>query len=167
MRDLSMLLGRVVPALSRDMEWAPSWALGPGLFEGVDTPSRDSAHGHVIDQPWLERPGGERVRLDDEIGERFAVLGVGVDPRVLLDADAQRAAEALAARCLHVAGDGDVRDSDGALADWAERKGSARVVIVRPDRQVYGVYDGDDATLAGDVSRALCRLRSALEEGPR
>jgi len=107
------------------------------------------------------------VRLDDEIGERFAILGLGVDPASLLDAPARDAADALGARLLHVADAGELRDADGGLGDWARRHGDARVIAVRPDRQVYGVYAEDGEPLGPRVSRALRDLRRALQENPR
>jgi 3-(3-hydroxy-phenyl)propionate hydroxylase len=166
-RDLFFLLGRILPPLRRPMEWAPPWPLGPGLFEGGEAPSRDSAHGHVIDQPWLLRRDGRRVRLDDEIGERFAILGLGVDPSDLLDAPARAAAEALGARLLHVADDGEMRDVDDDLGDWARRHGDARLIVVRPDRQVYGVYAEGSEPLSRQLSRAIVRLEDTLRKGAR
>ena len=61
--------------------------------------------------------------------------------------------------------DAALRDVDGGLADWARRAGGARVILVRPDRQVYGVYaDPDDAELGAHVSRAICELHHRLRE---
>ncbi|MGH0033062.1 MAG: bifunctional 3-(3-hydroxy-phenyl)propionate/3-hydroxycinnamic acid hydroxylase [Myxococcota bacterium] len=163
LRDAVFLLGRVFPPLrQRDMQWAPAWATGPGLFDAAEKPTPESAHGHVIDQPELLRSSGERVPLDDEIGERFALIGVGVDPATLLDAEATRVADVLGMVRLHVAPDGPLRDVDGGLADWAARHGDARVVLVRPDRQVYGVWSGDDAALGARVAAALRALDDRL-----
>jgi 3-(3-hydroxy-phenyl)propionate hydroxylase len=162
LRDLWFLAGRVFPPLRQPMEWAPSWALGPGLFDPPETPDRESAHGHVIDQPRMEGADGAPARLDDWIGERFAILGLGVDPEDLLDPEAKAAAEALSMRRLGVGPEGELRDVDGGLSAWARARGGVRAAIVRPDRQVYGVFSGDDAALASALSRAVHSLHARL-----
>ncbi len=161
LRDAFLLFGRLFPRLAPEVGWAPRWSLGPGLWEDAEAPSWESAHGHPIDQPEIRTAAGQSVRLDELLGDGFAVLGLGVAPKTLLDDSGRAAAQRLEVRCLHVSSDedGDVADGTGALADWSARYGPARVVILRPDRQVYGVYDAaSDAALGARLSAALVSL---------
>ncbi|MET9451558.1 bifunctional 3-(3-hydroxy-phenyl)propionate/3-hydroxycinnamic acid hydroxylase [Streptomyces cinerochromogenes] len=112
----------VTSAVSRDL--SPALTAGPlvrrrpGLF-GRALP------GSFCPQPWVIADG-RRVRLDDVLGDSFAVL-TAVPPTPQMTA----VATALDAPTVPVDGLGD----DGTLADWLTR-GGADAVLLRPDRVV-------------------------------
>ncbi|MFE9451576.1 bifunctional 3-(3-hydroxy-phenyl)propionate/3-hydroxycinnamic acid hydroxylase [Streptomyces sp. NPDC006739] len=112
----------VTEAVSRD--------LSPALTAGPLVRRRPRLTGRVLPgtfcpQPWV-RHDVRRVRLDDVLGDSFAVLTT-VPPTAQMTA----VATALDARTIHV----DDLDDDGTLAAWLAR-GRADAVLLRPDRVV-------------------------------
>jgi 3-(3-hydroxy-phenyl)propionate hydroxylase len=172
LRDVFFAASRILPALQRPFLGEPSWPLGPGLFDSPAPPSRSTAHGNPIDQPWVGTAAGERVRLDEVLGEGFAVLGLGVDPAQLVAAESSQSWAALGSRFLHVVprggvadGPGAVVDVDGGLAEWFARVGG-RVAVLRPDRQVFGVYGrGRASDLRAELAEAAVCLAAWLPAG--
>jgi len=84
--------------------------------------------GSLCPQPWIT-VDGRRVRLDDVLGENFAVVTVGA-----LTPSLSAAARVLDAPVIDVA--------DGPLAAWL-RRGRTRAAVVRPDRVVLDVAGRD------------------------
>ena len=118
--------------------WNPWYEAG--WLSGAPTP--DSAVGKMIPQPRVGDARGRLCWLDDQLGDGFALLGDGTDPRSVLNADEQAGWGALGARYLCVLspeqrgkGSDDIVDLDGALLAWMRRYG-AKVIAVRPDRFV-------------------------------
>ncbi|MFF1604761.1 bifunctional 3-(3-hydroxy-phenyl)propionate/3-hydroxycinnamic acid hydroxylase [Streptomyces mirabilis] len=112
----------VTAAVSRD--------LSPALTAGPLVRRRPRLTGRVLagtfgPQPWV-RHDGRRVRLDDVLGDSFAVL-TAVPPTAQMTA----VATALGAPMIRVDDLGD----DGTLAGWLAR-GRADAVLLRPDRVV-------------------------------
>ena len=169
LRDAFFALSRVIPALRKPFMWEPAWTLGPGLFDVDGRPPRDGAVGNPIDQPVVETAVGEQVRLDAMLGRSFAVVGFDVDPARVVDLSAARVFADLDTRYLQVVsrggaarGDDTVVDVEGGLATWRERVGGGRVAVLRPDRQVFGLYDGtDEDALRGAITEAAARLGAA------
>ncbi|WCE00118.1 bifunctional 3-(3-hydroxy-phenyl)propionate/3-hydroxycinnamic acid hydroxylase [Streptomyces sp. HUAS 31] len=98
-------------------------------------PSRTTAPGHQIPQPWVTAPDGTRVRLDDVLGGRWLLLHgalpapqpewerAGVPSLTVLPAGSSPA-------------EGAVVDSDGVLRAWLTRH-RATTLALRPDAYVY------------------------------
>jgi 3-(3-hydroxy-phenyl)propionate hydroxylase len=101
--------------------------LSPPLTAGplVRSRPRRGLGGTHCPQPWV-RAAGRRARLDELLGDSFAVLTVA-DPWPSLSA----LAHALGVRVITVTEVGD----DGTLAAWL-RAGRADAVLLRPDRVV-------------------------------
>jgi 3-(3-hydroxy-phenyl)propionate hydroxylase len=114
----------------------PSPALGPGAFHGP------APAGTLFPQPRL----GSGARLDDEVGNRFAVLGA----RPVLDAATAHAKDAWRALDAVLIG-----DPGGGLDDWL-REANAMAVLLRPDRYVFAL-----AGNAAELSTASLRLPAA------
>lgn len=105
--------------------------LSPALARGplVDRRRRPrQLVGSLCPQPWIA-VGGQRVRLDDVLGEDFAVVTVGAPTPSLL-----AAARVLDAPVVDVA--------DSPLAAWL-RRGRTQAAVVRPDRVVLDVAGRD------------------------
>ncbi|MFD8236710.1 bifunctional 3-(3-hydroxy-phenyl)propionate/3-hydroxycinnamic acid hydroxylase [Streptomyces sp. NPDC059696] len=115
-----------VPGLAelvgRDL--SPPLTAGPLVRRGT----RRSLAGSHCPQPWITADG-RRIRLDEVLGDSFAVL-TAAEPWPSLSALAQ----GLGVRAIPVTGLGD----DGTLAAWL-RTGRADAVLLRPDRVVMDV----------------------------
>ncbi|MFI5816489.1 bifunctional 3-(3-hydroxy-phenyl)propionate/3-hydroxycinnamic acid hydroxylase [Streptomyces sp. NPDC051643] len=112
----------VTAAVSRDL--SPALTAGPLVRRRPRLTGRVLA-GTFCPQPWV-RQDGRRVRLDDVLGDSFAVL-TAVPPTAQMSA----VATALGASTIRV---GDLGD-DGTLAGWLAR-GRADAVLLRPDHIV-------------------------------
>ncbi|MFF3200860.1 bifunctional 3-(3-hydroxy-phenyl)propionate/3-hydroxycinnamic acid hydroxylase [Streptomyces sp. NPDC002962] len=113
--------------------------------------------GGFCPQPWVA-VDGRRVRLDELLGDSFALL-TAIPPAPSLRA----VVDGLGARTLAVAGLGD----DGRLAAWL-RAGRADAVLLRPDRVVMDVVPAgaDDLTGTADWASLLHTTRSPLPSRP-
>ncbi|MEU9880394.1 bifunctional 3-(3-hydroxy-phenyl)propionate/3-hydroxycinnamic acid hydroxylase [Streptomyces phaeochromogenes] len=115
-------------AAARDL--SPALAAGPLVRRRALRRARWGGHGRglvggLCPQPWVT-VDGRRVRLDELLGDSFAVL-TAAPPSPSLRA----VADGLGARTVPVAGLGD----DGRLSAWL-RAGRADAVLLRPDRVV-------------------------------
>lgn len=143
-----------VPGLSA----AAARDLSPALTAGPLVPRRALPHsralvGRFCPQPWVTADG-RRARLDELLGDSFAVLTA-----VPLSPSLKAVADGLGARTVAVAGLGD----DGHLADWL-RRGRADAVLLRPDRVVMDVVPsgGRGFTATADWASLLHSARSPL-----
>ncbi|MER7834341.1 bifunctional 3-(3-hydroxy-phenyl)propionate/3-hydroxycinnamic acid hydroxylase [Streptomyces sp. NPDC096040] len=151
-----------IPGLSSYLaEHALSPALTPGPLVHRGRPGGNRLAGTLCPQPWV-MVDGWRVRLDEALGDSFAVL-TAVPPTPSLRA----LADALGARVLHLTGEsarpGDTAVADdGTLAAWL-RAGRADAVLLRPDHVVLDAVPagGDASRLPGSPSWAplLCTAR--------
>ena len=119
----------------------------------------------LLPQPTVETQDGQRTLLDAFLGDGFALIGLGVSPRSWVDADDLPTWQTLITRAVHVIskdnswpdvaeGEVAVRDSSSVLREWARIERG--IIVVRPDRQVFGVYGADDWKMAaGGVREAL------------
>lgn len=96
--------------------------------------------GAVVWQPRLCAADGTLSRLDTLLGAGFAVLGFGVDPRLVQGEKTRAYWDSLGARMVHVAPRGEAvcgdawSDVDGEVEAWLRERREA-VVVVRPDRR--------------------------------
>ncbi|MGW3198167.1 bifunctional 3-(3-hydroxy-phenyl)propionate/3-hydroxycinnamic acid hydroxylase MhpA [Streptomyces sp. NPDC001118] len=112
----------VTAAVSRDL--SPALTANPLVRRRPRRTGRSLA-GTFCPQPWVI-VDGRRERLDDILGDSFAVL-TALPPTARMTG----VATALGASVIHV---GDL-DDDGTLAAWLAR-GRADAVLLRPDRVV-------------------------------
>ncbi|WP_164020034.1 bifunctional 3-(3-hydroxy-phenyl)propionate/3-hydroxycinnamic acid hydroxylase [Pyxidicoccus trucidator] len=119
---------------------------------------KGAAEGNCFPQPRVELPDGTTALLDDVLGEGFAVL---TRPGASLDTqrEARALAEELGGRWLSVsaaertgAGRSDgVVDVEGRLGAWFAQH-AADLVVLRPDRYVYGTAGaGQSGQLQGSL----------------
>ncbi|MHC3468038.1 bifunctional 3-(3-hydroxy-phenyl)propionate/3-hydroxycinnamic acid hydroxylase MhpA [Streptomyces sp. 7R007] len=128
---------------------SPSLTAGPLVRRGV----RRGLVGTHCPQPWVS-VGGRRIRLDELLGDSFAVLTAG-DPGPSLTA----LAHGLGVHAMSVTGLAD----DGTLAAWL-RAGHAEAVLLRPDRVVMDVVPsgGRDFTSTAAWASLLHTTRSPV-----
>lgn len=154
----------------------------PPLSAGLIASPPNVAAGTQFPQPWVRDTSGDRVRLDEVLGDWFAVVSIANDDE---SAPGQgdgsgrffeSACRALGARHVTVrtstggengrkasAGDAEVVDLDGTLVDWASRLGISWA-IVRPDRYVYGTATSQGAALG--LVEELCLQGETLASEP-
>jgi 3-(3-hydroxy-phenyl)propionate hydroxylase len=139
----------------------------------------DGPLGRMFIQPAVENAEGDRVLLDDALGNSFALLGLHVDPASALSADAAqwwrsvggRCVQVLAPRCAPGPEPGNrrkrpdrpsddwsttVEDVDGAFRDWLLKRPADNVIVLRPDRYVAAICS------PGDLEQVTRRLRQIL-----
>jgi len=130
LRALTRLPG--VLAGGQKVIWIPEARYPAGFF----AIGAHAAVGWQLPQPWVTDATGEKLRLDDAVGGRWAVLHFGDPP-----AGAEQW-ERLGALSVAVTGQGcpppagAVCDDDGALSRWLRGKKAAAVVL-RPDGFIY------------------------------
>ena len=112
--------------------------------------------GTCCPQPRVTTRAGQQVRLDDVLGDSFAVLTT-----VPLSPALRALTDGLGARVVDVQESGD----DGTLAAWL-RAGRADAVLLRPDRVVLDVVPagGGDFTDTGAWAPLLCTTRGPVEQ---
>lgn len=137
-----------------ETRFIPGATYRDGSYFGLARRARRSAEGRMLPQPEVRGPDGRRHRLDEFLGEGFALIGAGVDPRASLGSAELAFWERLDARFVAVyplggrpqgrvdrrVPDGvvELEDVDAALLRWIDERGRGResVTIVRPDRFV-------------------------------
>ncbi|MFE6489978.1 3-(3-hydroxyphenyl)propionate hydroxylase, partial [Streptomyces sp. NPDC057757] len=133
--------------------------LSPALTSGPLTGRRTRRSGRLLGthcpQPWTDADG-RRARLDDVLGDTFALL-TAAEPSPSLTA----LAHGLGVRATPVA---ELRD-DGTLAAWL-RRGRAEAVLVRPDRVVMDVVPTGGRSFMDTAGWApfLCSTRGPVGE---
>jgi len=130
LRALSRLPGS--PAVYQKLLWIPDARYGEGFFA-------DGGHravGWQVPQPWVLDPSGAKVRFDDVLGGQWTILHAGGPPA------GTKQWAALGVPAIRLAGPHDglhrqaIRDPDGTLTRWLQRKKAAAVVL-RPDGFIY------------------------------
>jgi len=109
----------------------------PGLTAGLlDRTNASPATGLLFPQPWVADATGRRTRLDDILGDGWAMISrtpvEGVDALVIGT---------------------DLHDTDGVLSAWLTAFDSD-AVLLRPDRYVFGVATGTSAAALMDARAA-------------
>ncbi|NIE68050.1 bifunctional 3-(3-hydroxy-phenyl)propionate/3-hydroxycinnamic acid hydroxylase [Burkholderia sp. Ax-1719] len=180
--------------LARRLERAGDSA--PGRLLGLMSQKRDSLLGRMaygrdplaaspvgrmFIQPRVRLSDGRVVRLDDAIGNGFAVLAWGADPTFGLTPQARALWERLGARFVFAKPDVQLNYTDdvpegvlalgdvqGRLKDWFSRLPES-VVLLRPDRFVAGVCSPQQLSdaiveLAGKLGMSDIALREEASQ---
>jgi 3-(3-hydroxy-phenyl)propionate hydroxylase len=165
----------------RNMGIKPKPRYQKGSYLGLPRGLRGK-EGQLAPQPQLRTHDGRPIRLDDALGIGWAVIGIGVDPREVLgdQVSAWRRVEATFATLYpggqrpqghhgdHVrkAGLVELEDTAGALAGWLKRARarSGSVVVLRPDKFVFGVSHADTNALTDALVSQLGLVSSAPAE---
>jgi 3-(3-hydroxy-phenyl)propionate hydroxylase len=130
----------------------------PRFNVGFFKPSATQAYAELLPQPTVQLRDGHVTRLDDVLGEDFAVLGwdseifrasaLGLIPdgmRGRAVAVVRRDNDFLPTDTVATASYISVRDSSGALAAFLDQR-DVVAVVVRPDRYVYRFLDECELT---------------------
>lgn len=135
----------------------------PGIAEGVLSSTSHPLRGELMIQPDVAMPGDEVVRLDEALGAGFALLTLDAD---IAGDDVEWFGNEIGGRTVRIASgaepsggaETEVEDVHGDLRSWfGENQVSS--VLVRPDRYIFGVADGEQET-----SQMLKELRQELTD---
>ena len=165
----------------REARWKPPPTYPNGTYFGLPRVRRYGAEGRPIPQPHVRTFVGRRALLDDIIGDNFALVGYGVDPRTTLDAAILARLESLNTRFVVLypfggrpQGSGvssstpsgliEVEDLSGEALAWFRKVGArvGHVALVRPDKFVYAMRPADG--IAEAVTGALEALGGSSQE---
>jgi 3-(3-hydroxy-phenyl)propionate hydroxylase len=140
-----------------------------GLMADGHSQGRHAAEGHLFIQPKVQTAGGETVLLDDALGTGFAIMSFADDPRAHMSARSGTFWQSLPARVVRVVPAGStptpqesgdrvvIADVEGKLAAWFQEHG-AGVVVLRPDRYVFGVFAEENGTAAAEQALRAAQL---------
>jgi len=147
----------VTGAFIREFRARPVVPLRRGFLLGGRR-GEDAPEGSCLPQPRVETAEGARARLDDVMGPGFGVLVRGDAPgelwreaRALAESLGMVAWSVLPATHAGPVSPDAVVDVDGRLGAWFSRH-AVDVVVVRPDRYVYGAVP---AARFADLQRSL------------
>jgi len=179
-RDAALWTSLRTPGLGRWVRRAgmkPKPRLKKDAYVGLPRGLR-GVEGTLAPQPEVRRYDGRPVRLDDALGTGWSVIGVGVDPREVLGTNTQPWEQvgttfatlyAAGTRPQGEIGDGrrkagliDLEDTTNDLKRWLKKAGAGTgsLVILRPDKYVFGISD-DPALLTAALTKQL-GLRTTL-----
>jgi 3-(3-hydroxy-phenyl)propionate hydroxylase len=148
----------------------------PRFFDGFLVPARTSAAlpvGQLMPQPWVELPGGARVRLDAVLGSGFAALSWAHAPAPA-GLTALHDPAGLGIQLLRVLRQSDdflpatssdpasrtIRDCDGVIGAILQQA-RADTVLLRPDRYVLAYLRRNDPQGLAQVQVLLQRFSVA------
>jgi len=139
-----------------------------------------------VPQPEVRQIDGRRLLLDDALGDGFALIGLGVDPRNSLSSERCEWLESQGVRYVALypyagrpqghltterstpAGLVELEDIHGDMIKWFRKAGhsSGSIAVVRPDKFAFAVVAGDqldDAieALGRQVGRASIAVAQA------
>lgn len=155
LRQLTKLPGST--SLLQKTCWIPDARYAAGFLTG-----KQPAVGWQLPQPWVLDSTGARVRLDDLIANRWAILHTGA-----LTAGT-RAWTDLGVPALRVDGPtttgqvADIRDCDGGLVSWLKGR-KAAAVVVRPDGFIYAASEPDQPLPAPPRGLALASAPAPVQ----
>ena len=151
----------------RELRFRPPPTYAPGSYLGLPRRRRGSAEGKPIPQPVVRSFVGRRLRFDDVLGDGFALLGYGVEPRDRLTPDDLAVWESLGIRYVTVfalgerpqgyrgvarqtaPGLAEVEDESGVLMRWFKQSGArpGSVAVIRPDKFVFALEPADSLSV--------------------
>jgi 3-(3-hydroxy-phenyl)propionate hydroxylase len=161
----------------REARWKPPPTYPNGTYFGLPRNRRNGAEGRPIPQPQVRTLGGRRALLDEIIGDNFALVGYGIDPRARLDAGTIAKLASLDTRFVVLypyggrpqgasvsasapVGLTEIEDLSGEALAWFRKVGGkpGHIALVRPDKFVYAMRPA--GTIADAVTHAMRALHS-------
>jgi len=135
--------------------------LGPGFYSAQHATSQ-----HLrcpFPQPLVSNSEGKTVRLDECLGSDFTLIFRNLD---IGDVESGRCADLV--KPIQVVGSGDsvsgnaLVDIEGVIGNWMDEH-RCDAVLLRPDRQPYGVYKDDCAAMSYVLEDLMCGLGMGVQ----
>ncbi|MBT8483000.1 MAG: bifunctional 3-(3-hydroxy-phenyl)propionate/3-hydroxycinnamic acid hydroxylase [Myxococcales bacterium] len=173
LRNLTLKGIQATPGLRdwlQEARFKPKPTYKKGNYFGMPRRRLGGPEGTMTPQPEVRSSTGRRALLDDVVGEGFAVVGQGLDPRAHLSKQSQALLDGLDARYINLYGYGDrpqgrnetqatppgvieLEDVRGNMLDWFKKarfsKGGA--ALIRPDGFAFAVVDAQNLDGAVDA----------------
>lgn len=145
-----------------------------GSYLGMQRQGARGVEGRLMPQPLVRTFKGQRVLLDELLGEGYSLIGLGINPQLQMSPDSKAICKALDTRFvtlypfgkrpqgLHVPCDTppdliEVEEPNDELTRWLQRSGGKHsIAIVRPDKFIFAVVD------ARALNQALAELKAQL-----
>ncbi|MEC3909585.1 bifunctional 3-(3-hydroxy-phenyl)propionate/3-hydroxycinnamic acid hydroxylase [Sphingobium sp. CR2-8] len=155
----------------------PRFTRGVVLTSTSGQPDR-KATGRLFPQPYVVTRDGQKRRLDDVIGLRFAVLSWGSDPQVHMSEEVRQFWRDLGAEMIAIVpptqvtnfrgtvlkGTQLIGDVDETLHEWfAAQDMDGSIVIMRPDRFVAGIVSPQELDAATHQLRTIIKGQSVAQ----
>ncbi len=156
------------------MKYKPKPFFATGFLASTANSPDDGLTGRLFPQPFVRTLSGEPMRLDDILGEGFALIAYGADAASRFEALASQAPLAVAPRLVAIlpAGVKATRQADitsvwaiGGELDAIWRQHPGTLILLRPDRYVAALLR--PATLAQDVEAANQLAAGSWADGTR
>ncbi len=182
LRDKIALGLNMLPPVKRyfvQMRFKPMPRFTRGLvLTGKDGRPAGRATGKLFPQPEIMTVEGERRRLDDVIGLRFAILSWGCDPQQHMSAEIRRYWADMGATMILIVpltqlhsfrgqvlpGTKLLGDAGGVLHEWfAGQDSDGSIVVMRPDRVVAGIVQSQRLDEASRTLRSMIGGRFSSE----
>ena len=175
LRDAAFLMLNVIPPVKRyivAMRFKPMPRYRHGALVYPNGVDMRSPVGTLFVQPRiLQAPESTPVRLDDVLGDSFAILCWGIDPLYWMSGQTRKLWKKLDARVISIwpdtqlgyqlaRGESDVQpigDVSGRLKEWFDRH-ACGVVFLRPDRFVAALCGPQQIESTSHALRAALKL---------
>ena len=142
--------------------------LRQGILSEVSDSKRQSVAGQMFIQPQVLTHRGEFVLLDRVLGSGFAILGLNTDwlDVIIPESEAFLSSLSIKLICLISPGFSDrsnqfsqsvevIKDTSNQITDWLAKQ-QKEIVIIRPDRYVFGICDRQE------FNGTIAQLKSLL-----
>jgi 3-(3-hydroxy-phenyl)propionate hydroxylase len=165
LRNTMTRLALATPVLGdfvRRGDFIPQPEYKPGTFFGLERKAKRGPEGRLLPQPSVRCGDGKQRLLDAVLGNGYAIVGLGVDPRTALGAAEINTWKSLGAQFVAAYPMGArpqgaidrrtpkglvvVEDLHGELLKWMKQHGKypGSVAVVRPDHVVFGVVHANE-----------------------
>lgn len=169
LRNTLTRLALAMPVLGdfvRRGDFIPQPAYERGSFFGLDRKTRRGPEGRLLPQPLVRCGDGKQHLLDEVLGNGYAIIGLGVDPRTKLSVAEINTWKSLDANFVAAYPRGgrpqgkvgrhspqgliEIEDFYGELFKWMKEhgNGAGSIAVIRPDRIVFGVVHANELSNA-------------------
>lgn len=178
LRDVLFKAVKMIPSLYnilREGKFKPKLVYKKGTYFGLPRNSSNLHAGTLMPQPDLQIFDGSIGKMDEIVGNSYALIGQGIDPRKGLSDASLSFLNSLGTKYITIYEKGkrpqgirgvtrdfdpnlsEVEDVYGLLKPWFRKAGYKRsgIVLLRPDKFVFGMAKGSGEALINELERRL------------
>ncbi|TGL49522.1 bifunctional 3-(3-hydroxy-phenyl)propionate/3-hydroxycinnamic acid hydroxylase [Leptospira wolffii] len=178
LRNLLLKVIKTIPSLYnilREGKFKPKPKYRKGSYLGLARNSGNLHAGSLIPQPDLQFIDGTNRKMDEVIGDSYALIGQGIDPRENLSEESLSFLNSLGTKYITIYEKGkrpqgirgitrdldpdlkEMEDVYSQLKPWFRQAGYKKngIVLLRPDKFVFGMANAKGDKLAEELKRQL------------